>query len=166
MGDAYEAMEMMDPKRKLPAPAPKVQILHQRDPDSECYLTVWIDGKQVAITDECDIDPGHGYDAADWWESTRVYATQRDEFETAAYAAMIEASDSNYITGDPDWVIVGGNAYRLSGETLITTPVHSNGSLNWLEEYEVDWVRSDAADLAGAYEALAKLQAGIVSDEP
>lgn len=42
---------------------PKVQLVHSRDPDSECDTTAYVDGKRVKDVEVEDIDPGRGYDA-------------------------------------------------------------------------------------------------------
>lgn len=43
----------------------RVEILHVRDPDSECGLSVWIDGAPVEFALE-DIDPGRGHIRSEW----------------------------------------------------------------------------------------------------
>lgn len=54
---------------------PTIQIIHDRDPDSECGLQVFIDGKRVHHDDVEieDIDPGRGYDE-DYIEERRQEA--------------------------------------------------------------------------------------------
>lgn len=51
----------------------EIQIVHSRDPDSECAIEVFLGGKRVPyaqVTIE-DIDPGRGYD--------EEYAAERRE---------------------------------------------------------------------------------------
>lgn len=49
----------------------KLTILHVRDPDNACDVTVFIDGVQVPWqeVEMVDIDAGRGYDLEDWEES-------------------------------------------------------------------------------------------------
>jgi hypothetical protein len=46
----------------------KIEILHLRDPDSECYHRVFIDGVEIDDTDVdlVDIDPGRGWMRDEW----------------------------------------------------------------------------------------------------
>lgn len=79
---------------------PKLEILHQRDPDSGCVHTVFVDGAQTQDYDLEDIDPGAGYEGSDWDE--RLEATRQDEdrspaFRDAAVQALEESADSQYI---------------------------------------------------------------------
>lgn len=76
----------------------RIEILHGRDPDSSCDLTVWIDGVDVTnrddvIVDVEDVDPGRGYEAEDWAESAEWAAT-RPERSDAFKAALAEAYDA------------------------------------------------------------------------
>lgn len=80
---------------------PKVSVLHQRDPDSHCDLTVYV-GDQPMPHDECDIDPGAGYQRSDWNERIRSYADDTTNFGRAAHDALLQNADSGYITGDDD----------------------------------------------------------------
>lgn len=77
----------------------RVEILHVRNPDSECELEVWIDGEPVEFTME-DIDPGRGYVRSEW--DQRIADARTDESVSAAFrAAVVEAlegmSDNKYI---------------------------------------------------------------------
>jgi hypothetical protein len=44
----------------------KIQIIHSRDPDSECSITVYIDGVRRDDVEVEDIDPGAGYEPEDY----------------------------------------------------------------------------------------------------
>lgn len=52
----------------------KIEIIHSRDPDSECEITVFVDGLEWSddVTIE-SIDPGAGFDGmkAEWDQHTR-----------------------------------------------------------------------------------------------
>lgn len=60
----------------------KVQILHGRDPDSECELTVFVDGQRVPNTEVYveDIDPGRGYEDGVWKERIEDSRSDTTEF--------------------------------------------------------------------------------------
>lgn len=61
-------MSALETMNGLAGAAVKIELLHVRDPDSDCDIRLWIDGKQVAV--ECvDIDPGRGYSREDWDEN-------------------------------------------------------------------------------------------------
>jgi hypothetical protein len=53
----------------------KIQIIHQRDPDSECSITVYIDGVRRDDVEVEDVDPGAGYEPEDY-EPRRTEAAQ------------------------------------------------------------------------------------------
>jgi hypothetical protein len=78
----------------------KIEILHERDPDSGCDITVWIDGVEV-VADVVDVDPGRGYESEDWDESAAyAVADERERsyaFKSAVSAAFDQASGSKYI---------------------------------------------------------------------
>lgn len=78
----------------------KVQILHQRDPDSACTITVWVDGVELdwkGIEIE-DIDPGAGYSREDWDHRTKTAKRRRSAFGRALAEALTASGDSRYIT--------------------------------------------------------------------
>lgn len=82
---------------------PRVEIVHGRDPDSSCEITVYVDGKPATDVTEEDIDPGRGWERSDWDE--RVEAARNDENYSPAFkAALLETldaySDSKYIDED------------------------------------------------------------------
>lgn len=43
----------------------KVQIIHNRNPDGDCTIDVYFDGKRDADAEVEDIDPGRGCDLVD-----------------------------------------------------------------------------------------------------
>jgi hypothetical protein len=75
----------------------KVEILHQRDPDAGCVHTVFVDG--VAIEDYTveDVDPGAGYERADWDARFEMDESYSPAFREATVAALTAAGDSPYI---------------------------------------------------------------------
>lgn len=80
----------------------RVEILHVRDPDSECGVTVWLDGVPADYIYQ-DIDPGRGYSRSEWDE--RIAAARADMDTSEAFsAAVVEAlehtSDNKYIEED------------------------------------------------------------------
>ena len=77
-----------------------IEILHERDPDYECNITVWIDGVEVEA-DIVDVDPGRGYEREEWAESAEYHAnvpTRSAAFKDAIAGAYDLASESKYIT--------------------------------------------------------------------
>lgn len=47
----------------------KIQIIHSRDPDSECFHRVFVDDVEVPTDFEIhDLDPGRGYTDESWQE--------------------------------------------------------------------------------------------------
>lgn len=81
-------------------PTPAIEVLHYRDPDSECYLDIWVDGVKVDTFIEEDVDPGRGYTAENWAE--RLEDLRREDlcytepFRLAALAAVETASESKW----------------------------------------------------------------------
>lgn len=76
-----------------------VEVLHQRDPDGGCDLTVWVNGIETTAFTE-DVDPGRGHDVEDWDDNTDVLRAcpgLSDAFRSAAVAARVEARSSKYI---------------------------------------------------------------------
>jgi hypothetical protein len=82
----------------------KVFVVHQRDPDFDCSIRVFLDGQEVEDFDLnlYDVDPGRGYTREDWQQS------REDDLESARKAgagvwlavrdAYDAASDSDHIT--------------------------------------------------------------------
>jgi hypothetical protein len=89
---------------RLDAPVlgPKIEVLHERDPDSSCDISVYLDGV-LARTTEQSVDPGAGGSRADWAQHTAN--VEADETLTPAFrAASVEAlnrhADSQYLDDD------------------------------------------------------------------
>lgn len=82
----------------------KVEILHERDPDSACSVRVWIDGQEVDGAHVDDIDPGRGYTEGDWQANVQkvLSADTSPEFKRAALAAYTESGDSEYVSPAPN----------------------------------------------------------------
>jgi hypothetical protein len=92
-----------------------IEILHTRDPDMGCEISIYIDGAlaeeggtipfnagtTVHIREE-SIDPGAGYSRTDWddrIESVSTNATLSDAFKADVLAALTQNADSQYIDG-------------------------------------------------------------------
>jgi hypothetical protein len=70
---------------------PILEILHGREPDSECALDVWIAGEPVPaqqFTME-DMDPGRGYTQEDWDEHTEWVAGNDVSYSPAFREAVV-----------------------------------------------------------------------------
>lgn len=83
----------------------KIEILHQRDPDGECSLTVYVNGK--ALPDNqvyvADVDPGASGSASNMRESAIEIETHQDRtpaFRQAAAQAYYDAAESKYAEED------------------------------------------------------------------
>jgi hypothetical protein len=81
----------------------KIQIIHERDPDSECGLTVFLDGVRVqhfgatAADIELeieDIDPGRGYTVEDYTERRKEARDLADATTTEYDIALAEALEN------------------------------------------------------------------------
>lgn len=81
----------------------KIEILHQRDPDSACEVRVFIDGTEIddSGVDYVSIDPGAGWDGADWDESaewdTAPERNRSESFSNAISEAYDEGKESPYV---------------------------------------------------------------------
>lgn len=78
---------------------PEVEILHVRDPDGGCDITVLVDGERVQY-EEVTVDPGRGHDRADWLENIEHVRANDDltpGFRALAVAELEAASSSKYI---------------------------------------------------------------------
>jgi hypothetical protein len=78
----------------------RVEILHTRDPDYSCEMTVWINGVRVDNVTVEDVDPGRGYEQEDWDEYTTDLATiehYTPEFRDAVVATRNAYRDNQYI---------------------------------------------------------------------
>ena len=82
--------------------APKVEVFHDRDPDSACGITVYIDGKPVEHT-EYSIDPGAGYEFREYAESlARKVSSASEGLQNLIYESAAAALESNYVERKPD----------------------------------------------------------------
>jgi hypothetical protein len=76
----------------------KLEILHTRDSDGGCYLDVYIDGEPVTEFRVQDVDPGRGYDIADWRETTEFVAA--DETLTEAFRGAVVTARETWENAD------------------------------------------------------------------
>jgi len=79
-----------------------IEIMHSRDPDSECDLDVLANGERVDFSSE-DIDPGRGHMLSDWNEHTEWVLTQSGyspNFIAKVASARDEARENRYIEDD------------------------------------------------------------------
>ena len=96
------ARTLLDMTKRPKAP---VEVLHVRDPDSACSITVWVDGEELNTNidvDVEDIDPGAGYTREGWLENieqARTSTTRTPDFKDACVREL-EGTDSDFITGD------------------------------------------------------------------
>lgn len=77
----------------------RLEILHERDPDYPCDVTVWLDGERVDF-DYVEIDPGRGYTADDWesYREAEVAVPARSPaFRAAVDEAFDRGSESKYV---------------------------------------------------------------------
>lgn len=83
-----------------------IEILHGRDPDASCELTVFVNGEPSDSYAQQDVDPGAGHERASWDESTDLIAKTvhySEAFRTAVVNERNEAADhSQYIEGEPE----------------------------------------------------------------
>lgn len=77
----------------------KIQILHERDPDSDCSVRVFVDDVELHHSEfeYVDVDPGRGYDGADWDADTEQYAQDTTAFGRACHAAHLAGGESKYV---------------------------------------------------------------------
>jgi hypothetical protein len=73
-----------------PPVKPLMQILHYRDPDSDCSLRVWIDGIEVTEFTVEDIDPGRGYEYESYQEMVADAKNPKDAFGEAIESVLTE----------------------------------------------------------------------------
>lgn len=81
-----------------------IQILHERNPDDGCGLTVWVDGVQVTDFHVEDVDPGAGWTRSEWDEriANAQAAVNIDDntFPDAVVSALLSAANSPDICKD------------------------------------------------------------------
>lgn len=80
----------------------KITVLHHRDPDAECDVTVYVDGVRVPAEDVSvdDIDPGRGYEREDYEENLELahdlaHAPGATDYDRD-YLAALEAAEPTY----------------------------------------------------------------------
>lgn len=68
----------------------KVQILHGRDPDSDCGITVFVNGQRVPDAEVYveDVDPGRGYEDGVWEERIEESRSDTTEFGQLVTATL------------------------------------------------------------------------------
>lgn len=82
--------------------APKVEVFHDRDPDSACGITVYIDGKLVEHN-EYSIDPGAGHEFREYAEYlAREVSSASEGLRDLIYESAVAALESSYVEGKPD----------------------------------------------------------------
>lgn len=82
----------------------KIEILHVRDSDGDCYHDVFIDGVRIAQAEVeiVDVDPGRGYERASWDENIAHHRDEADHspaFRDAVVESLELNADSKYIVG-------------------------------------------------------------------
>lgn len=81
----------------------KVEILHDRDPDSSCTHEVFLDGAPIRAVIE-STDPGAGQAQSDWEEELHALAADTTMSPAARNAALDSHSasfDSDYVEKNP-----------------------------------------------------------------
>lgn len=88
---------------------PRVEILHERDPDSSCDVSLYLDGRLITYKDtsyvEESVDPGAGGSLSDWNEHIAVLEADEglsEAFRTAAVEANNRGAESPYLDDDED----------------------------------------------------------------
>lgn len=82
-----------------PAP-PTIQVLHGRDPDSECDVRVWLDDTEATGFEVEDIDPGRGYNREDWDDRIASAKADASSFGRARLAMLLDNASSEHIRGE------------------------------------------------------------------
>lgn len=76
----------------------KIEVLHSRDPDSECEVTVWVDGEIVGFDLE-DVDPGRGHDLESW--TARMHTTrEQNPGRSPAFADAVDDTLQNWLESE------------------------------------------------------------------
>lgn len=91
-----------------PKAEPKVQVLHQRDPDSECDMRVFLGGVEVSQVVEVEsLDPGAGYEKETYEENVQRAETAANKPDATDYdRAVLEAweeMETSYERWSTDW---------------------------------------------------------------
>lgn len=76
-----------------------VEILHNRNPDAACDVQVFVDGVLVLPDRFVSVDPGAGYQRADWDEmkAAEFAEDMSPAFRSAVESSFETADDSKYI---------------------------------------------------------------------
>lgn len=82
---------------------PRVEMIHDRDYDGDCDITVYIEGKPVSGYDEYSFDPGRGQDFRDYADTLAEWVAHahpklKARLRESAYAAITD----RYVVGVPD----------------------------------------------------------------
>lgn len=86
----------------------KLEIIHYRDPDSECFFSYFLNGQRVERTPLeihlTDLDPGRGYDFVEWAEIAHrsIYQNAASEAAARELYEFFENASGEYIIGLPD----------------------------------------------------------------
>jgi hypothetical protein len=84
----------------------KVQIIHGRDPDNECGMTVFVDGQRVADGDlgVVDLDPGRGWQRSEWndrlYDAIENLVNDDSPYNQALVSELNSFADNKFIQGD------------------------------------------------------------------
>ncbi|MEB3023061.1 MULTISPECIES: hypothetical protein [Mycolicibacter] len=77
-----------------------VEMFHDRNPDYECSMRLFVDGVETSFT-EFSIDPSAGYEWSDWIESrAEDIANASPAVAAIIYEGALE--DSPYLDGRPE----------------------------------------------------------------
>lgn len=116
-----------------------LEVLHQRDPDSSCTITVFLDGDSASYTEE-DIDPGAGYDRSEWEGRRELPDYYSPAFRAATLEALEAASDSPYIDGEPTMTVTVHiendyeDGHRSGVDVEVPAPEDPEDLDNWWED--------------------------------
>jgi hypothetical protein len=83
--------------------AAKLEILHQREPDDECSVRVWVNRVELTDFTYDDIDPGRGHIAEEWDETHRAAIANPDlseSYRAALDQAYTAGRESKYVEDD------------------------------------------------------------------
>jgi len=73
----------------------RVDVIHQRDPDSSCYIVVYVDGVKVNHN-EWSFDPGAGYDMEDFKEDRKETLEVAPDFLKPVLAEIYDEMEPTY----------------------------------------------------------------------
>jgi hypothetical protein len=79
--------------QRVKALPPRVQILHTRDPDSECEFEVWLDGVKTDSYGVDDLDPGRGWTREDWDQRVEEAREDTSEFGQRVLAELLSVGE-------------------------------------------------------------------------